>query len=331
MKCIKMKFGLFFLVLLSMSAEGADYCNLLWFNNTTPTVNPLNINVDGNETAIASFSLNAGGASTLVYAYKEGVTDGKNIDGVYRYWIQYPEGWQISEGLKYRIISDLDASGTQSTGVRTVVTPAIVHTWRGAAAGCSTQNSSYTFDMTTISGMKIEINRESTFPGSYSIALPIKVAYEENKGNFPGTNGSGWTVFPDTMKAYTPVNSENVNITVSSKCDVGEKSLNVNMGDNITPEEAKAGVEKQIYASLSCNASAEVSLSLKGVDILDGIDSKTKCGSGSCTLSFDNGSSTKTLEVNQGSYQIPITVRFQDTNAVAGSFTGSAVLSVDIL
>lgn len=331
-----MKFGLFFLVLLSMSAEGAGYCNLLWFNKTTPTVNPLNINVDGNETATASFSLNAGGDSTLVYAYKEGVTDGKNIDGVSRYWLQYPEEWQTtSEGLKYRIRSDLEASGTQSAGVRTVVTPAIKHTWEGAAAGCPTKNSSYPFEMTTISGMKIEINRESTFPGSYSIALPIRVAYEENKGNFSGTSGSGWTVFPDTMKASTPVNSENVSITVSTKCDVGEKSLNVNMGDNITPEEAKAGFEKKIYASLSCNASAEVSLSLKGVDILDGIDNKTKCGSGSCTLSFDNGSSTKTLEVNQGSsqikIQIPITVRFQDTNAVAGSFTGSAVLSVDIL
>lgn len=49
------------------------------------------------------------------------------------------------------------------------------------------------------------------------------------------------------------------------------------------------------------------------------------------SLNFDNDSSSKILEVNQGTYQVPITVRFQDANPVAGGFDGSAVLSVDIL
>ena len=61
------------------------------------------------------------------------------------------------------------------------------------------------------------------------------------------------------------------------------------------------------------------------------VNNKTKCGSGSCSLNFDNDSSSKILEVNQGTYQVPITVRFQDANPVAGGFDGSAVLSVDIL
>ena len=46
------------------------------------------------------------------------------LDGIYRYWIQYPEAWQTTpDGLKYRITSELEVSGTQTAGVKTVVTP----------------------------------------------------------------------------------------------------------------------------------------------------------------------------------------------------------------
>ncbi|EEV6039940.1 nuclease PIN [Escherichia coli] len=325
-----MKFGLFFLVFLSLSAKATNYCNLLWANNTLPSAS-VNVSLDGNTSGIFPLNLQAGGVSTVIKRYKEDMTGFVTVEGTYRYWIQYPEEWQTtSEGLKYRIVSDLEASGTQSAGVRTVVTPVGTHTWENTF-GCRELGETYDFGVASVSGISIEIDRANAWPGVYSIQLPVKVAYEENKGNYNGSKGGGWPEFADAMKAFSPVDSKNISITLTSKCDVGEKTLNVNMGDNITPEEAKAGVEKQINASLTCNALAKISLSLKGVDILDGIDNKTKCGSGSCTLNFDNGSSTKTLEVNKGSYQIPITVRFQDTNAVAGSFTGSAVLSVDIL
>ena len=179
--------------------------------------------------------------------------------------------------------------------------------------------------------MNIEIDRGTARPGVYSIQLPVKVAYEENKGNYDGKNGGGWREFPVSMKSFSPVDSKGISITISSKCNVGEQSLSVNMGDNITPDEAKSGVEKKVNFSLTCNAPAKVSLSLKGTDIVDGVNNKTKCGSGSCSLNFDNDSSSKILEVNQGTYQVPITVRFQDANPVAGGFDGSAVLSVDIL
>lgn len=39
------------------------------------------------------------------------------VDGISRYWIQYPEEWQeTSEGLKYRILSDLDIAPIQARG-----------------------------------------------------------------------------------------------------------------------------------------------------------------------------------------------------------------------
>ncbi|EHR8387269.1 nuclease PIN, partial [Escherichia coli] len=253
------------------------------------------------------------------------------LDGTYRYWIQYPEAWQTTpDGLKYRITSELEVSGTQTAGVKTVVTPVGYHTWVNTY-GCREVGGTYDFGVASVSGVNIEIDRGTAWPGVYSIQLPVKVAYEENKGNYDGKNGSGWTEFPAAMKSFAPVDSKNISITISSKCNVGEQNLSVNMGDSITPDEAKSGVEKKVNFSLTCNAPAKVSLSLKGTDIVDGVNNKTKCGSGSCSLNFDNDSSSKILEVSQGVYQEPITVRFQDANPVAGGFSGSAVLTVDIL
>lgn len=58
------------------------------------------------------------------------------LDGTYRYWIQYPEAWQTTpDGLKYRITSELEVSGTQTAGVKTVVTSVGYHTWENTY-GC---------------------------------------------------------------------------------------------------------------------------------------------------------------------------------------------------
>lgn len=325
-----MKLSLFFFVFISLSAKAANYCNLLWANNMLPSAS-INVSFDGNTSGIFPLNLRAGGVSTVIKRYAENMDNFVTLEGTYRYWIQYPEEWQTTpEGLKYRITSKLEPSGTQTAGVKTVVTPVAVHKWENTY-GCRDLGGTYDFGVASVNGVSIEIDRGNAWPGIYSIQLPVKVAYEENKGNYTGQNGGGWTEFPAAIKSFSPVDSKNISITISSKCNVGEQSLSVNMGDNITPKEAKAGVEKKINVSLICNALARVSLSLKGTDIVDGIDNKTKCGSGSCTLSFDNGNADEIVEVNNGPYQVPITVRFQDHNAVAGSFNGSAILSVDVL
>ncbi|HDP6704719.1 TPA: nuclease PIN [Escherichia coli] len=329
MKYVKKTLGISFFSLLPLSAEAESYCNLLWANNTLPSAS-VNVSFDGNTSGIFPLNLQAGGLSTVINRAAKNMDAFVTLDGIYRYWIQYPEAWQTTpDGLKYRITSELEVSGTQTAGVKTVVTPVGYHTWEDY--GCRDVGGTYDFRVASVSGVNIEIDRGTAWPGVYSIQLPVKVAYEENKGNYDGKNGGGWREFPVYMKSFSPVDSKGISITISSKCNVGEQSLSVNMGDNITPDEAKSGVEKKVNFSLTCNAPAKVSLSLKGTDIVDGVNNKTKCGSGSCSLNFDNGSSSKILEVNQGTYQVPITVRFQDANPVAGGFDGSAVLSVDIL
>ncbi|EFN8485304.1 nuclease PIN [Escherichia coli] len=330
MKYVKKTLGISFFSLLPLSAEAESYCNLLWANNTPPSAS-VNVSFDGNTSGIFPLNLQAGGLSTVIKRAAKNMDTFVTLDGTYRYWIQYPEAWQTtSDGLKYRITSELEVSGTQTADVKTVVTPVGYHTWVNTY-GCRDVGGTYDFGVASVSRVNIEIDRGTAWPGVYSIQLPVKVAYEENKGNYDGNNGGGWREFPVSMKSFSPVDSKGISITISSKCNVGEQSLSVNMGDNITPDEAKSGVEKKVNFSLTCNAPAKVSLSLKGTDIVDGVNNKTKCGSGSCSLNFDNDSSSKILEVNQGTYQVPITVRFQDANPVAGGFDGSAVLSVDIL
>ncbi|HAY0237684.1 TPA: nuclease PIN [Escherichia coli] len=330
MKFIKMRLSLFFLIFISLSAKAGHYCNLLWANNTLPNAS-VNVSFDGNTSGIFPLNVQAGGLSTVIKRYVENMDGFVTVDGTYRYWIQYPEGWQATpEGLKYRILSDLAPSGVQVPGVKTVVTPAGHHKWVNTF-GCFALGGTYDFGTTVLSGIKLEIDRGNAWPGLYSIQLPVKVAYEENKGNYTGQNGGGWTEYSSAMKNFAPVDSKNIHITITSKCDISEQNLSINMGDNITPEEARVGVEKNVNVSLTCNALAKISLSLKGTDIIDGINNKTKCGSGSCTLTFDNGNARKIIDINKGVYQVPIIVRFQNHNAIAGAFYGNAVLSVDIL
>ena len=54
-----------------------------------------------------------------------------SVSGVYRYWLQYPDEWQkTKEGLKYRIVTNLELAGSQEPGVKTVVTPPQYFTWK---------------------------------------------------------------------------------------------------------------------------------------------------------------------------------------------------------
>lgn len=200
--------------------------------------------LDGNNTGIFPINLQAGGPSTVISAYKLNMDGFVTLDGIVRYWIQYPEEWQTSsQGLKYRIRSDLEAAGVQASGVKTVVTPVINDHWENTY-GCRDVGGSYTFPSEAINGMKVEIDRRNAWPGVYSLSLPIKVAFEENKGRYTGDDVNGWRGFANAMKNFSFINTDNVTITITSKCDIVDKVLNVNMGDSITPDMAKNGVKK---------------------------------------------------------------------------------------
>ncbi|EGM1627946.1 nuclease PIN [Salmonella enterica] len=314
----------------SLPAMATKYCNIFWANDNLPQAF-LNVNVDGSSSGIYPLKLQAGGHSTAIRQYEEDMPSFSAVDGIYRYWLQYPDGWQItSQGLKYRIITDLEVAGSQSPGVKTVVTAPQYFTWRNILR-CNRVGEKYNFSRAIIDGVKIEIDRGTAWPGIYSLKLPLKVAYEENKGRYSGQSGGGWPEYADAMKSFTPVNADNVTISITSKCELTSRALNINLGRTITPAEAKAGINKTAQVSVICNAPANILFSLKAVNMIDGIINKTKCGSGYCMLLFDNNNSKKKVAIPRGGYQVSFSVLFQDANAEVGDFEGAAVLTMDVL
>lgn len=320
---------LFFFSILKIADAAEHYCNLLWINDNLPRAS-VSISLDSGSSGIMPLNLQAGGVSTIINRYEQNMSGFVTLDGITRYWIQYPEEWlTTTEGLKYRIISNLETAGVQSAGVKTVVTPVNKNKWVNTY-GCMNKGEKYDFGTMNIPGLSIEVERGTAWPGSYSLHLPVKIAYEENKGNFSGNNGSGWHQYADAMRDFKTIDSSNINVVISSRCEIQIKELTVNMGDNITPAEARSGVIKKIDIPVQCNSPANITLSVKGMDIINNVYNRTKCGSGYCEISFENGLGKINSSVNGGRVSIPVIVLYKDNNAQEGMFYGNATLSMNV-
>ncbi|EFB9370292.1 nuclease PIN [Escherichia coli] len=322
---------LFFLfVQFSPDAYSQKFCNILWANENLPKAS-LNASMDGSSSAVYSLNLQAGGYSTAIRQYEEDMPSFTSVSGIYRYWLQYPDEWQnTKEGLKYRIVTNLELAGSQEPGVKTVVTPPQNFTWKNILR-CNRIGERYNFTQTNIDNIKIEIDRGTAWPGVYTLQLPLKVAYEENKGRYSGQSGGGWPEYAGAIKSFSPVNTDNVTIYITSKCELTSRYLSINIGDRITPDEARGGINKNASLSVVCNAPANILFSIRAADMQDGQINKTKCGPGYCTLSFDNDESQKTVKAIRGTTDVPLSVNFKSDSPVAGLFEGSAVLSMDVL
>nr|WP_228929163.1 PapG chaperone-binding domain-containing protein [Escherichia marmotae] len=307
------------------------YCNILWINNTTPGSEAVDINMDGTITdVIRSFNINAGGGSTAVVQYEEDENDKEDISGHRRYWIQYQPEWQNSNGLRYRILDDdMELAQVQIPGAKTVVTPLEKFIWEGGIKGCKDVGSQYVFGYKKVSGLRLQIDRSSAFPGVYNISLPVKVALEENKGNYQGDAGGGWREYASAMQSFPVIDSNNVSISIRSRCSISTKELNVDFKE-ITAERALSGIDKNTSFNITCDAPAKVKLSLQGGGV-DGAKNKTKCGSGICTLTLD-GSDEKTITISSaGSKTVDLNTHFKTNQLFSGEFSGSMVLSMDVL
>ncbi|HAX4824217.1 TPA: nuclease PIN [Escherichia coli] len=321
-------FCFFLFIQFSPDAFSQKFCNILWVNENLPKAS-LNASMDGSSSGVYSLSLQAGGYSTAIRQYEEDMSGVTAISGIYRYWLQYPDEWQnTKEGLKYRIVTNLEVAGSQVPGVKTVVTPPQKFTWNN---GCNRVGERYNFAQKDIENIKIEIDRGTAWPGVYTLQLPLKVAYEENKGIYSGQSGGGWREYAGAIKSFNPVNTDNITIYITSKCELTSKYLSVNIGDRITPEEARDGIKKNTSLSVVCNAPANILFSIRAADVQDGQVNKTKCGPGYCTLSFDNDQSQKTVKAIRGTTDVPLSVNFKSDSPVAGLFEGSAVLSMNVL
>ncbi|WP_157925134.1 nuclease PIN [Escherichia coli] len=299
-------------------------CSLLWLNDNNPTAE-LNINFDDNTSGKYPLVLNVGGPSKAIYSYSENMEDIVDVYGSYRYWIQYDDSWRnVSSAIKYRISSTLEPAQYQTLDAKTVMDKNSYTTWH--TFGCRKINETYTFPTTTLNGLFLEIITTNITPGIYKLPLPVKVAYEENKGLYD----DGWPRFSFLMSA-APTVSSNVNLYVKPKCELLSENLSVNMGNSITPAQANSGVHKKVNISIKCNHTATVKWSLKGSPIIDGVSNRTTCGTGYCELNFNNNNGEIQTSSPEGISTQEINVLYKDSNAKEGPFSGSAVLSVEVV
>ncbi|MCP8787133.1 nuclease PIN [Escherichia coli] len=319
--------SILFFIFLPLSAYSKPICALLWLNNRVPDAH-LNIDFDSNMSGTYNLTITAGGNSKVVDSYQQEMWGFVTVDGSYRYWIQYKDSWLIDDVSKiaYRVKSNLEVSKDQIPGAKTVLSPITYFTWVNTF-GCMSTGDTYEFPYYNLNGIQLELKASWVKPGTYKLDLPIKVAYEENKGFY----NSRYPSYPSKMSAFKPIDSSGIMVRVKPKCSILSNELSINMGDSITPQQASQGVNKKLDVSISCNHTATVKWSLRGSQIKDGVQNRTSCGGGYCELKFNNNTGELQTSSPEGTSKQEINVLYKDSNAKEGPFSGSAVLSVEVV
>lgn len=330
MRCFVVFILLFFTCFKSMALE--RYCNILWANNSKPSVLPFKLNVDGNVSLNTPITIKVGGQSTAIVRGADYQSNSEPIKGHYRYWFQYPTEWQTtSDGLRYRISSSYEAALVQTPGVKTVVTPLINYIWQNGLTTCAPQWSWWSFSQEAYSDFQLEVDRATAFPGVYSIQLPVKSGYEENKGSYNGPAGTGgWRDYADALKGFDTIDSSGLQLEIRSACEISTKDILINYGD-INISDALSGVRKKVTFDVSCSAPAKVRLEILGGSV-DENKNKINCGDGVCALMFSSGNVDETLTFySQDRKTVEIESLFKTNEVTAGEFSGAAILRMNVL
>ncbi|HBA7046408.1 TPA: hypothetical protein J1W37_004441 [Escherichia coli] len=306
------------------------YCNMLWSNDRYPSIESKAIIVSGYNNIITPIRFNTGGTSTIISSYYDVFFpfNPAGVTGITRYWIQFPDSWLNYRGLRYRITSTLEKSLVQKPGFQTVVTPAVHNTWIGDNMNCNGLGYKWTFDPAYFSGINVEIDKKTAYPGVYNLSLPIRVAYEENKGNYDGSKGSGWRDFPNIISGLNYATTENFQVIITSSCSLTTNRINFDFG-NVSDRQVLSGVNKTVSIGISCSGPSTVRLSVHNVN---NSMNTTNCGSAICTLTFDSGKQETDVKfATQGYKEVKINNLLKSNNVSPGHFSASMVLSFFVL
>ncbi|EFJ7651252.1 hypothetical protein AW759_004752 [Escherichia coli] len=317
------------LTLIFCNSAFADYCSLLWLNRQPPKLSS-DIKSDDLNKGINLFPLDliAGGDSIAIDSRTEGMTDLMDIEGQVRYWIQYKDEWQNagSSGVRYRIVDKLEPVDNGTMNAKTVLTPIQPVSWK-QVSGCPKKGDAYSFPTQHIPGLYLELDIRDAKPQSYMINLPIKLAYEENKG----FSNKAWPAYPFIMDNNVPVTPSTLYFRIKPQCRIVQPSLTIDLGHDITPDKARAGVNKKTDFWVECNGDALIHMNVRGSKPMNSIPNTTQCGHGICTLTFDNGADYSYITAIKGQVMSSINVNFKDNMPQPGPFEGSAILSIEVL
>ncbi|HIB1617183.1 TPA: spore coat protein U domain-containing protein [Salmonella enterica subsp. enterica serovar Muenchen] len=333
MNIIKSMLFLFlFIIMVSHTANGA-YQNFLWVPMVpvrNSFANPVTVDDVGYSNISITFPVVRSWRviSTGCSGYWNGFARGN-----YRFWLQYRNGWQNADGLRYRFrdIKNWNIShSTPVSGVITMVSPINYKNQQISTCWELGDNVGFITDIPApIFRAVIELDRSVAVPGMYNLKIPYWWAYEENKAS--GDDASvPWRNFGIMMNKEEP-SYITLPVTVISKCSFNSSPINLSHGA-MSGIYANGSQTRTYQLNISCNSGTSVSIKLLGSNPVSGKSRNyTRCGFGGvCELTFNDGKYDEVMNID-GSKVLSIksTYYFNDlSNIVAEKFEGSGILQV---
>ncbi|HAW0905884.1 TPA: hypothetical protein JLK75_004809 [Escherichia coli] len=260
------------------------------------------------------------------------------IEGYTRWWLLIPsEEFITAGGLRYKI-SNLDwepapQGADKVPGFEAYVSPIIKRIWNDPNHPLhycwdvgSEQSSTAVVRRWTA---KLSVDRGAAEPGDYSLYLPLRIGWEENKGG-GFIEGEGWIRYPSILY-QEPETGTQINVKVVSKCSFNASPISLSHG-TMTGRNADGNQTPPYNLNLTCTPGTSLSVKLIGMQEVPGkTNNFTQCGTGGmCELTFDNDKYNETMTIdNSKTLSIKSTYHLKDiTKPVAESFEGNGVLQV---
>ncbi|EBK6837721.1 MULTISPECIES: spore coat protein U domain-containing protein [Enterobacteriaceae] len=328
-----------FLFVGSFSVSATELQQFLFYPQN-PSLVPIggNLTIDDKGESSIALDINPFYPGITVASYCTAEKMDIPIKGNVRWWLLAPKGIvRDASGLRYEILNsswELPSSNVDKVpGYETYVSPNIITEWNDP-----TQTQHFCWKVGSVQGAaggyqqwkaKIRVERATAIPGNYSLNVPVRLGWEENKG-MGVIEGSGWLKFPSILYQQPPVNIS-VDLTITSKCHFNTSPINLSHG-TMTGRNADGNQTSPYNLNVTCTPGTSLSVRLLGAQKVSGkTDNYTQCGTGGmCELTFDNGKYDETMTVDSSkTLSIKSTYRLNDiAKPVAESFEGGGVLQV---
>lgn len=264
----------------------------------------------------------------------------KEPKGDITYWLQMKAGEQRepSTGLRFKVEFndprwEFPSNGSHLNGYVTKISQYKGYIFPGPNNRC--------WDFGTVTGvtfpsglnrtvnLKITIPRADSYPGKYTLRVPVKWMLEERK--FKGHSSTLHLGAAAKLQQYGVTSNILIPVEIHSKCTFNTSPINLSHG-TMAGRNADGNQTKPYNFNVTCTPGTSVSVKLIGSQKVSGkTNNYTKCGTGGmCELTFDNGKYDETMTVDSSkTLSIKSTYRLNDiTKPVAESFEGSGVLQV---
>lgn len=321
------------------SAEVQDF---LWTASVLPYVNPIHVELSDNAMSVNATvnSQDWTGTGTILAEYHNACDTQTYVSGQKTAWLLTPKQFE-SHGITFFVIPQSgtgwhpnQAGAAEPAGYTARVFERRVNNgW--FISTCFAVGQQFGGVVFAWSPMiyNISINKSHAIPGTYSVNIPVKYAYEEAKSNESYITSFSGTI-PQLMLQLAPTINIPLTVTIRSKCKLSNYSpIDLSYG-TVSADQINGYTTPPQNLSLTCDSNTPVKISLKGNEQISGRTSNfTRCGSnGFCELLFNGSKYDESMTIS-GSSTISLTSVYHladGSKVTAGPFSGSGILTVDV-